>query len=100
MRRLVAGVTMMLGVSIRDIGAQPRMIDVGDATLRYDVAGTGQAIVFLHGWAQDLGIWDDQVRAFAPRYRVVRFDRRGYGKSTGFADPSADPADVRSLLDS
>jgi 3-oxoadipate enol-lactonase len=100
MRRLIAGVIMMLGASIRDMVAQPRMLNVGDATLRYDVAGTGKAIVFIHGWAQDLGIWDDQVRAFAPRYRVVRFDRRGYGKSTGFADPSADPADVQALLDS
>jgi pimeloyl-ACP methyl ester carboxylesterase len=27
-------------------------------------------------------------------------DRRGYGRSTGHADPTADPADVRALLDS
>jgi 3-oxoadipate enol-lactonase len=80
--------------------AQPRMIDVGDAEIRYDVTGSGRVVVFVHGWAQSLTIWDDQVRALSPRYRVVRFDRRGFGRSTGFADPSADPADLRTLLDS
>lgn len=80
--------------------AQSRMLDVGDATIRYDVAGDGEAVVFIHGWAQDLGIWDEQVRVFSPRYRVVRFDRRGFGQSTGHADGTADPADLLILLDS
>jgi 3-oxoadipate enol-lactonase len=43
--------------------------------------------------------WDDQVRVFAPSYRVVRYDRRGFGKSTGFPDETADPADLKTLLD-
>jgi len=79
---------------------QGRMLDVGDAAIHYDVSGQGEAIVFLHGWAQNLTIWDEQVAAFAPRFRVVRLDRRGYGKSTGHSDPTADPADLLLLLDS
>ena len=30
---------------------------------------------------------------------MIAFDRRGYGRSTGDADPSADPGDLRALLD-
>lgn len=80
--------------------AQSRTLSVGDAAINYEVAGAGSALVLLHGWAQDLTIWDQQVPEFARRYRVIRYDRRGYGKSTGHADATADPDDLRILLDS
>lgn len=76
------------------------MLNVGDAEINYEISGQGKTIVFIHGWALSLGVWDDQVAAFAPRYRVVRYDLRGFGKSTGHADPSAEPDDLRILLDS
>ena len=75
-------------------------IKVGDATIRYESTGTGTPIVFIHGWAQHLGIWDDQVAAFSPQFRVIRYDCRGFGESAGHADPTADPDDLRILLDS
>jgi len=80
--------------------AQSRTINIGDATINYDMTGQGKTIVLVHGWAHDLTVWDDQIPAFAPRYRVLRFDLRGFGKSTGFADPTAEPDDLRLLLDS
>ena len=48
-------------------------------------------MVLIHGWALNLREWDDQIAALSPHYRVVAFDRRGYGRSSGFADVSADP---------
>ena len=75
-------------------------VDVGDAELAWSSTGTGRAIVFLHGWTQSQAIWDDQVKAFADGYRVIRYDLRGFGASTGHADISADPDDLRILLDS
>jgi pimeloyl-ACP methyl ester carboxylesterase len=98
--RTVAWIAFPLGVLALDAQAQPRMLNVGDARIRYEVTGEGRAIVFIHGWAQNLSIWDDQVRTFAPNYRVVRYDRRGFGESTGHADGSADPADLLAVLDS
>ncbi|HSA54654.1 MAG TPA: alpha/beta hydrolase [Gemmatimonadaceae bacterium] len=82
--------------------AAPRsgVVTAGDAAINYEIAGAGTPLVLIHGWAQDLTIWDEQVRAFSPRHRVVRYDRRGYGRSTGHADPTADPDDLRILLDS
>lgn len=79
---------------------QAGRIDVGDARINYVSTGSGPAIVFIHGWSQHLGIWDDQVAAFSPTYRVVRYDLRGFGASSGDADLSADPDDLRILLDS
>ena len=76
------------------------MMSVGDARLNFEISGRGQPVVLIHGWALSLATWDDQVAAFAPKYRVLRYDLRGYGKSTGHADPSADPDDLRILFDS
>ena len=75
-----------------------RTVNVGDAVINYEITGAGAPLVLIHGWAQDLTIWDDQVREFSKHYRVLRYDRRGYGKSTGNADASADPMDLRILL--
>jgi len=93
---------VLLALSCGTLGAQPRRINVGDAEINYDVAGRdgGQAIVFVHGWAQDLKVWADQMVAFSGRYRVILYDLRGFGESTGFADLTADPDDLRILLDS
>jgi pimeloyl-ACP methyl ester carboxylesterase len=78
---------------------QLKTVNVGDATINYESTGQGRAIVWIHGWAQDLTTWDDQVAAFSPKYRVIRYDVRGFGESGGHADLSADPDDLRVLLD-
>jgi pimeloyl-ACP methyl ester carboxylesterase len=80
-------------------GAQTRALNVGDATINYDVTGKGPTVVFIHGWTHNISVWDDQVPAFKSRYQVVRYDSRGFGKSTGFADESAEPQDLLLLLE-
>lgn len=80
--------------------AQSRSLNVGDAVINYEIVGTGSPLVLIHGWAQDLTIWDEQVSEFSKQYRVIRYDRRGFGKSSGYADASADPMDLKILLDS
>jgi 3-oxoadipate enol-lactonase len=84
----------------RTASAQQRTINVGDALINYDVSGRGPAIVLIHGWTHNMSVWDDQVAALKSRYEVVRFDRRGAGKSTGYEDRSADPQDLLLLLES
>ena len=76
-----------------------RSLNVGDATINYDVAGKGPTVVFIHGWSHNISVWDDQVPAFKSRYRVVRYDSRGFGRSTGYADESAEPQDLLLLLE-
>jgi non-heme chloroperoxidase len=45
--------------------------------------GTGQPIVFSHGWPLSADDWDGQMLYFGQRgYRVIAHDRRGHGRST------------------
>src|ERR1700735_3261554 len=45
--------------------------------------GTGQPIVFSHGWPLSADDWDSQMLFFVQHgYRVVAHDRRGHGRST------------------
>jgi non-heme chloroperoxidase len=45
--------------------------------------GSGQPIVFSHGWPLSSDDWDAQMMFFVERgYRVVAHDRRGHGRST------------------
>jgi non-heme chloroperoxidase len=49
--------------------------------------GTGQPIVFSHGWPLSADDWDKQLMFFLNRgYRVIAHDRRGHGRSTQTAD--------------
>lgn len=45
--------------------------------------GTGQPIVFSHGWPLSADDWDTQMLFFGQRgFRVIAHDRRGHGRST------------------
>jgi non-heme chloroperoxidase len=45
--------------------------------------GTGQPIVFSHGWPLSADDWDAQMMFFLNHgYRVIAHDRRGHGRST------------------
>ena len=45
--------------------------------------GSGQAIVFSHGWPLSADDWDTQMLFFLRHgYRVIAHDRRGHGRST------------------
>jgi pimeloyl-ACP methyl ester carboxylesterase len=83
----------------RTIGAQARTLNVGDAVISYDVKGRGRTVVFIHGWALNQSVWDDQVRVLGQRYQVLTYDSRGFGKSTGFSDESVEPMDLLLLLE-
>jgi non-heme chloroperoxidase len=49
--------------------------------------GTGQPIVFSHGWPLSADDWDAQMLFFLQQgYRVIAHDRRGHGRSTQVGD--------------
>ena len=49
--------------------------------------GSGQPIVFSHGWPLSADDWDNQMMFFLNKgYRVIAHDRRGHGRSTQVAD--------------
>ncbi|MGI8900001.1 MAG: alpha/beta fold hydrolase [Nocardioides sp.] len=47
-----------------------------------DTGGTGRPVVLIHGWPLSGEAWKDQVPALqGAGYRVVTYDRRGFGRS-------------------
>lgn len=68
--------------------------------------GTGQPIVFHHGWPLSADDWDTQMLYFlAKGYRVIAHDRRGHGRSTQTSGGhemdtyAADVAELTAALD-
>jgi pimeloyl-ACP methyl ester carboxylesterase len=54
--------------------------------LYYEDHGTGQPLVLIHGYPLDGHSWERQARALlADGYRVITYDRRGFGRSSKVA---------------
>ncbi len=73
-------------------------IDVEGGSIYYETAGEGRAIVFNHAGFVDSRMWDTQWAFFAENYRVVRFDMRGYGKSSPIENPISHRDDLARVL--
>jgi non-heme chloroperoxidase len=60
------------------------MITTKDGTqIYYKDWGSGQPIVFSHGWPLDADAWEDQMFYLASRgFRCIAHDRRGHGRSS------------------
>ena len=69
--------------------------------LAFEDVGEGPAVVLLHPGLWDMRTWDPQMPTFtAAGYRVIRYDLRGYGRSSRpGAEPYSHVADLWSLLD-
>jgi len=79
------------------MNAADRYLSVPGARLRYRDAGVGAALVLVHGWTLDLDMWEPQA-ALAAQRRVIRYDRRGFGLSSGQPSLADDVTDLRALL--
>jgi pimeloyl-ACP methyl ester carboxylesterase len=76
-----------------------RSVDAPGARLRVRIEGEGPTLVLLHGWALDLDMWTPQFDALSGAYRIVAFDRRGFGHSTGAPSIDDDVEDLALVLD-
>jgi 3-oxoadipate enol-lactonase len=76
--------------------------DVNGAPLGYDDEGVDTGllpVVMLHAGIADRRMWQPLATALADRYRVVRYDLRGYGESTPPLSSFAHHDDVVAVLD-
>ena len=67
--------------------------------LVYERAGSGPAIVFIHGAFLDRRMWDREFEALKSRAMVIRYDQRGHGGSDLPTESFSHVADVIALLD-
>jgi 3-oxoadipate enol-lactonase len=73
--------------------------EIKGARLWYEVAGDGPSVALLHSTVCDSRMWDRDFAALAGRYRVLRLDHRGFGRSELPPGPFAYVDDLRELLD-
>jgi non-heme chloroperoxidase len=74
-----------------------------DIELYYEDHGSGQPVVMIHGYPLDGHSWERQQRSLlSAGYRVIAYDRRGYGRSsqptTGY-DYDTFAADLKTLIE-
>jgi pimeloyl-ACP methyl ester carboxylesterase len=65
--------------------------------LYHEVAGEGPNVVLIHDGLVHRETWDDQFATFAKRFHVVRYDRRGYGKSDVPTVPFSNVEDLEAV---
>ncbi len=65
-------------------------ITVNNHALHYNDTGEGDPVVLLHNGFYSSACWDSVREALAVGYRVIDYDRYGYGRSDHFPDDSVD----------
>jgi 3-oxoadipate enol-lactonase len=76
------------------------MCQLRDAHLAFETRGEGVPLVFIHGFSFDMRTWDLQVEALSRSFQVVRYDLRGFGRSSMPQGPYSHVEDLRSLIES
>jgi 3-oxoadipate enol-lactonase len=78
---------------------QTGFLETSGAQIYHEVEGTGEPVVLIHAGVANLRMWDAQVEAMKDRYRLIRYDTRGFGKTETDAVAFSNRADIAALLD-
>ncbi len=70
-------------------------VEVPGGRLYYEVDGDGPSVTLIHAGVAHVRMWDAQVAAWRDRYRVIRYDTRGFGKTKTEDVPYSNRADLR-----
>lgn len=73
-----------------------------NALIHYDVHGSGEPLMFVHGAGANSLVWFQQIAHFSDRYRCIAVDMRGFNQSRCApedAHPRFYPDDLLALLD-
>jgi 3-oxoadipate enol-lactonase len=101
-RWFLACVIVVGSLTPHDVAAQGRYAEINGTRIYYEDEGSGHPLVLIHGWPLSERMWDDQARVLKEYYRVIRYDRRGFGQSPGTpwneSSSEHDPADLEALL--
>ncbi|MFB6439802.1 alpha/beta fold hydrolase [Streptomyces sp. NPDC056411] len=76
------------------------LVPIDDGELFYETAGSGPAVVLLHGGMLDQHMWDEQFAWLVNSgLRAIRYDFRGHGLSSTVTGDYANHDDLCTLLD-
>lgn len=71
---------------------------MGDSTLHYESIGEGRPVLFLHAGVADSRMWDSQFDAI-DGFQLIRFDMRGFGRSSLGSQRFTNRDDALTMLD-
>jgi pimeloyl-ACP methyl ester carboxylesterase len=78
---LLIPILFLSSLSTAEVSASGH-IEVDNGKIFYESSGEGPVLILMHDGLVHREIWDHQFSHFAQNYRVIRYDRRGYGKSS------------------
>src|ERR1700704_4401168 len=108
-RAIFAAALMTLSAAMLDPGpafaqaTQSKFADVNGVRLHYLIAGKGDPVVLLHGFAESSHMWRPLIAKLADRHTVIAPDLRGFGQSAtpeGGYTKAAMAQDIHALLKS
>lgn len=71
-------------------------VDVAGARIYYETVGQGHPLVLVNADSLDLRMWDYQFPEFARRFKVIRYDQAGIGKTRMEGEQPSLPRDLKS----
>jgi len=89
--------------SARPAGVSPDLksgtVAVDGGSLYYETLGKGAPVILIHGGFGDRRMWDQQLEPLSQAFRVIRYDHRGFGKSSPPTQAYSPVADLIKLMD-
>jgi 2-hydroxy-6-oxonona-2,4-dienedioate hydrolase len=82
-----------------ELRSESGLAGIDNALIYYEIAGKGQPLVMIHAGVADSRQWNNEFAHFARRFRVLRYDMRGYGKSKPVDGEFSHLQDLTALLD-
>ncbi|HET7055951.1 MAG TPA: alpha/beta hydrolase [Thermomicrobiales bacterium] len=77
-------------------------VEINGANIYYEVYGTGEPLILIHGGLGNGKYWVNQIPVFAAKYQVIVMDSRGHGRSSFDEQPityALMASDVLGLMD-
>jgi pimeloyl-ACP methyl ester carboxylesterase len=74
-------------------------VAVDGGSLYYETLGKGAPVILIHGGFGDRRMWDAQMEPLSQAFRVIRYDHRGFGKSSAPDKPYSPVADLVALME-
>lgn len=75
-------------------------IQIDSSKIYYESYGHGEPIILIHAGVTDMRMWDFQMDDLSKKFKVIRFDQRGFGKSSIPKQKYNPVLDILALMDS
>lgn len=73
---------------------------IAKGRLYFEIAGEGDPLILIHAFSFDMHMWDDQFLPLSENFQVIRYDLRGFGRSSNPQIASYSHAkDLQQLMD-